>query len=398
MTIYSHSRLSCFEQCPQKYKFQYVDRVKAESAETVEAFLGTRVHEVLEKLYRDLQYQKENSLDDLLNFLREEWHKNWNDDIIIVKKEYTDKNYLKMAEKYIADYYNRYYPFNQGRTIALEERILVDLDDFGEYRLHGYIDRLTEVEDGYYEIHDYKTYSRLPLREYIENDRQLALYMIGVKNNYPDVKDIHLVWHFLAFNKEVDSTRSDEELENLKKETIELIDKIENEENFEPKPSYLCEWCEYKSICRQWAHFYSLESKSVNEYLNDPGVKLVNKYAELKNKRKQLLTEIEKLEEALVKFAEHNNVDVIFGSNNKVRIVTSERFIFPSKHSEKRKHLEQLLKDAGKWDEVVQLDTSALNRILQDNLWDDKILKMLKDYVKLEKSRRLYLSKIKTEE
>ena len=110
------------------------------------------------------------------------------------------------------------------------------------------------------------------------------------------------------------------------------------------------------------------------------------------------MTEIEKLEEALVKFAEHNNVDVIFGSNNKVRIVTSERFIFPSKHSEKRKHLEQLLKDAGKWDEVVQLDTSALNRILQDNLWDDELINLLKEYVDFERSKRLYLSKIKTEE
>lgn len=69
MTVYSHSRLSTFEQCPQKFKLKYIDKVETEAEESVEAFLGVRVHETLEKLYRDLQYQKENTLDDLLDFL-----------------------------------------------------------------------------------------------------------------------------------------------------------------------------------------------------------------------------------------------------------------------------------------------------------------------------------------
>ena len=110
MVVYSHSRLSCYEQCPRKYKLQYIDKVETEIEESVEAFLGSRVHEVLEKLYRDLMHQKENSLEDLIDFLHEEWDKNWDDSIIIVKEEYGPDNYLKMAEKYITDYYKRYYP------------------------------------------------------------------------------------------------------------------------------------------------------------------------------------------------------------------------------------------------------------------------------------------------
>jgi len=50
MTVYSHSRLSCFEQCPQKYKLQYIDRMETEVEENIEAFLGSRVHDTLEKL------------------------------------------------------------------------------------------------------------------------------------------------------------------------------------------------------------------------------------------------------------------------------------------------------------------------------------------------------------
>ncbi|EMR74037.1 PD-(D/E)XK nuclease superfamily, partial [Thermoplasmatales archaeon SCGC AB-539-N05] len=228
MTVYSHSRLSCFEQCPQKYRLKYIDRVETEVEQSIEAFMGSRAHDALEKLYQDLKFQKLNSLDELLGFLRDEWKKNWSDSIVIVKEEYTSENYLKMAEKFVTDYYNKYKPFDQGRTISLEERIQINLDDSGDHKLQGYIDRVMESEEGYYEVHDYKTNSRLPLAEYLDKDRQLALYAIGVKERYPDVKDIKLVWHFLAFNKEIDSTRTDEELVELKKSVIDLIDRIES--------------------------------------------------------------------------------------------------------------------------------------------------------------------------
>lgn len=75
MTVYSHSRLSCFEQCPYKFKLNYIDKVKTEVEESVEAFLGVRVHVTLEKLYRDLQFQKKNSLVDLISFFNNEWQK-----------------------------------------------------------------------------------------------------------------------------------------------------------------------------------------------------------------------------------------------------------------------------------------------------------------------------------
>ena len=163
MVVYSHSRLSCFEQCPYKYKLKYINKVEPETAQSIEVYMGSRVHETLEKLYRDLAYKKTNALEELLTFLRDEWNKNWTDDILIVKEEYTKENYLHMAEQFISDYYQRYYPFDHEKTIAIEDQIIIDLDGSGEYKLQGFIDRLTEREDGYYEIHDYKTNSRLPL-------------------------------------------------------------------------------------------------------------------------------------------------------------------------------------------------------------------------------------------
>jgi putative RecB family exonuclease len=401
MTVYSHSRLSCYEQCPARFKLQYIEKVETEGAESVEAFLGSRVHEALEKLYRDLDHQKMNTLEELLDFLRSMWTKNWSDDIIIVNKEYTAENYQKMAEKYLTDYYQRYQPFTQGKTVALEERILIVLDPSGQYKMQGYIDRLTETRDGYYEIHDYKTNARLPLAEYLRTDRQLALYMIGVKDAYPDVHDIRLVWHFLKFDKEVNSTRTEAELAALKAETIRLIQQIEQEEVFEARPGFLCEWCEFKPICRQWRHLTMVSEKPSNEYLKDSGVVLVNRYAEVKNTQKMLNnecdTELEKLEEAILSFAEKEQVDCVFGSKNKVRITENIRYVFPSKGSTEREQLETLLRKHGKLEEVQQLDTTVLGKIFQEGKWDPEVLGLAQKYVLVERKKRLYLSKMKDE-
>jgi putative RecB family exonuclease len=222
--------------------------------------------------------------------------------------------------------------------------------------------------------------------------------MIGVKKNYPDVKDVRLIWHFLAFDKELDSTRSDEELENLKRDTIELIDSIESEERFEANPSNLCDWCEYKPVCKQWSHLYRIMDKSENEYMNDSGVKLVDRYAELKNRKKELIdevdSELEKVEMALFSFASKEDVDVVFGSKGKVRIKESENIKFPLKNSRERKELEKLLKENGLWDKVDQLDTSALNKIITNKKIDPDLIKKIKRFVKLERSKRVYLSKL----
>ena len=53
MVTYSHSKIGCFENCPLQFKFRYIDRIKKEKEEGIEAFMGSRVHDTLEKLYTE---------------------------------------------------------------------------------------------------------------------------------------------------------------------------------------------------------------------------------------------------------------------------------------------------------------------------------------------------------
>ena len=48
MRIHSHSSLGSFENCPRQYWYQYIGKPDVERVDTIEAFLGTCVHETLE--------------------------------------------------------------------------------------------------------------------------------------------------------------------------------------------------------------------------------------------------------------------------------------------------------------------------------------------------------------
>ena len=137
----------------------------------------------------------------------------------------------------------------------VKKAILFDLDETGEYKIRGFIDRLSfNLEKQEYEIHDYKTSGRLPKEGTMDQDRQLALYAIAVKEKYGNPKNVKLVWHYLFFNKIIESRRTDEQLIKLKENTLILIKVIEATEEFVPKKSALCNWCEYKDICPAWGN------------------------------------------------------------------------------------------------------------------------------------------------
>ncbi len=396
MPIYSHSKLSTYETCPLQYKYRYIDKIKL-GRETIEAFVGKRVHETLEKLYKDLKVTKVDSLGDLLTFYNDAWRKNWTENVEIIRKDYTSENYRVLGEKCIRDYYRRFYPFEQDRTIGLEQQIFVELDEKGEYRIIGYIDRISQGSEGIIEIHDYKTGQSLPTQESADQDRQLALYQIGIQQRWPDVKKVRLIWHYLAFDRDLVSERSIEELDALRQDTRKLIHEIEQTKEFPPKQGAICPWCEFIDICPLMKHQQKVEALSVNEYLNEPGVNLVNRYAELsmqKNKTvKTLDEELEKLKKALIEYADKEGVEIIYGSDCKLRVKIKEGYQFPLKDDPRRSDLEKLVKESGEWMNFSDLNLNQLTEALQlekiPNDLKDKILK----FAQLEKSYRFYLSK-----
>ncbi len=397
MPIYSHSQLSTYEQCPLKYKLCYRDKIKRD-IEGVEGFLGTMVHEVLKKCYDDARLTRVNTLGELLSYYDNLWQKNWHDSIVIMRKNLAQEHYNALGKKLLETYYQRYTPFDSDMTIGTEMRLPFSLDDSEKYKLIGYIDRLSRTRYNTHQIHDYKTSAHLPSQEDADNDRQLGLYHIGIQKRWPDINNIRLVWHYLAFDRELISSRSEQAISGLKEQTIRLIDKIESTEDFLPGESSLCEWCEYPDLCPIRKHFYTVETLSVNEYLNEPGVALVNKYVELKDKASEIEDKLGKVKEAILDYARREQVEVIKGSDCKARVKFGRKLKFPGKNEEERQELDNAIVQAGKWMEVSQLDTTALTRIVEDGLWDRELIDEVRKYGRIEEASSIYLTRLKGEE
>lgn len=267
MTMYSHSRLSSFEQCKYRYKLRYLDKVPSPVEKSIEAHLGTCAHDALEWLYTEVLEGKLPTLDEVLEKYTQRWQEDFKDDFIIVKTEFTANDYYNKGVKFILDYYLKHTPFKDG-TLELEKRIWVELKKDYPHKFMGYIDRLVyNKETNMYEIHDYKTAKNIPPQYKIDSDRQLAIYSLGVKQLYGMDKEMILTWHYLSHNEQIYSKRTDEQLEKLRLEIIELIEKIENNTEWEPSKGILCNWCEYKTVCKAFGNKLPLKYRHEQQKL-----------------------------------------------------------------------------------------------------------------------------------
>jgi putative RecB family exonuclease len=399
MPSYSHSRISTFETCPLQYKYRYIDRVKVDVENTVEAYLGSQVHKSLEVLYRHIQFAKIISLEELLEDFNKRWEGEWSGGIKIVRGEYSAENYRLMGERYLGDYYKRHHPFDQGRILGLETQDFLSLDDEGRTKYHVRIDRLMDMGDGLYEVNDYKTNMKLPSQEELDGDRQLAMYSLWVRRRFKDFKRVRLVWHFLAFDKELDSHRSADELEALRLDVLSKIRNIETEQAFSPVESVLCDWCLYRAICPLWKHEAAVAALPENEFLGEEGVKLVDEYAGAKEALELFQSEsgerLERLKEAILDFCQREGVTSIVGSRHRVTVKEMEQTVFPSKNSPERRQLEDMLRQSGRLEEVSGLDVSALSRILQDEAtsWGEDLLEEIRKFARRKRDSRLFLRK-----
>ena len=375
--LYSHSRLSTFEYCPFQYKLRYVDRVKMDDPGTIEQFLGSRVHEALEWLHDLALRGRVATEDELLAEYERLWEELWDDRLRIVKTDLDAEHYREVGRRCARDYHRRHHPFDSGRTLGLELRVKVELPD--AHRLQGYIDRLEKTPEGRFVIHDYKTSGRLPEPTWAASDRQLALYALAIRERFEEAEadNIQLAWHYVAFDEIVTSTRTGEQLDQLAHDTSRLIETVElavAERKLPTSTGTLCEWCEYRPLCPEFAHQCQLEavgsgtgqeqtSLMAAEMTAEEASELVDRLVELQTARKEASATEAELKERLVEYSRQTGHTTIFGSLRKARVSSSSALYLPSAGSDERQDLEAFLKEAQIWDELTSLDAARVKRL-----------------------------------
>jgi putative RecB family exonuclease len=398
---YSISRIDSFGKCKLQYKYRYIDKVPLR-VETIEAFMGTKVHETLKEFYDFIKNKIVKPKDWLLSKYEEKWKKDFSDSIKIVKKELSAKGYHQKGKESLAEYYDEYKPFDRAKIVKTEESIYFSLNkDKEEYRFVGILDRLDwNGKEKIFEIHDYKTSGSLMTQEEADQDYQLPMYQLALMSQWPEAVKTKLVWHFLLFNKQIESSRTQKQLEEIQELTIEKIKAIEACQDFPPFKSALCDWCDFQQICPLWKHPKKVEILEENTYRNDPGVKLVTAYSELEEKKKQLKEKIfeieqeqEKIAEAAIEFAKRENIQVIDGPDKQLVVTIKEELAAPTRRDDQDKWegLRESLIESDKYVEVSTVNSSMLNRMLKS--WPRELVAKIKDFLVKKVIRKVDLRK-----
>jgi len=393
--VFSHSRLETFESCALKFKYQYIEKVEIPKRDSIEAFLGSRVHDVLEELYKHKLMGKTWTKEEFLGYYFNLWEKEKHDEIFIVKKQYTIEDYYRQGLEALTKYWDRYFPFESEKTIALEQRVYLSLDDGDRYRIQGFIDRISRTPDGVWQIRDYKTKRKLPTNDEAAKDRQLALYQIGIQKMWANTEKVELIWHYLLFDEEVKSVRSKKDLAKLKVETIRTIQQAEaaiQKNEFPYRESALCDWCDFFDICPAKKHLARVLPLAPKEFKEDEGVTLADKYSELHAKRYELkkqIAEIEEemaqVEEEITRYAQQFGMTRLYGSSRYLNVKIDETFRLPANSNKAerpmREKLEEYLKKAGIWQDVSQLTPARLVNLFEAGTLEAKLQTGLSKYL-----------------
>jgi len=248
---FSFSRLQLFDQCLAKYRFIYLDGRPA-GGESIESYLGGRLHEALEWLYRERRAGR-----NMLNQYRSLWKEAWHGFVHIVQTGLQTDDYYQLGQRCLAGFYRRYAPFDE--PVEGTERVIsftLDREDMpsqGGYLMTAVLDRLDQHGPGWWSIHDYKSGKRIITTAQAEKDLQMKVYYLALVKTLENAEQVDVVWHFLRHGREVvleNVVWSPQRITTMIRKRIEKIKEREAQpETLQPRESPLCNWCYYWDVC-----------------------------------------------------------------------------------------------------------------------------------------------------
>ncbi|MEK7659632.1 MAG: PD-(D/E)XK nuclease family protein [Patescibacteria group bacterium] len=307
----SFSALETFTQCPKKYEFQEIERLKVPKSK--EAIFGTLVHAALKYMFsKDPVFPTE---EEVVSYFRSS----------IAPSAIADnekERFTALGEQLIRRFWKKNPPWTYN-IIGLETRFEMPLRDAVGNEAHtlaGIIDRIDVLEDGSYEIIDYKTSRKLPSQDDVNNNLQLQIYRMSALKRWPQLtpERIQLSLYFLRAGEKLSVTSSalsPEETGRKVVETIQAIEKRTAEGAFPPRPSELCNWCGYKPFCPAWKHMYGKPGEQTSETPIDADA-LLKEYFELSDRMDTDETKLTQISEQLRAYMEDQKLTRLFSGSN----------------------------------------------------------------------------------
>ena len=364
----SYSAIGTYLQCPQKYEFQNINRIRV--PKNREAIFGTLIHSTLKFMFTSNPLFP--TLDEVIAHFRKNWPlrevfeaESKHDPRKLALSGEGEKAYFEEGVKMLKKFYEKNAPWN-FIILDLESRFEVMIADekTGEtHILAGIIDRIDKLADGKYEIIDYKTGKRMPSQDALNSDLQLSLYSLGLQKRWPHIKpgDITLSLYFLKHGEKLSTQPSVETTaktkEHILKTIAEIQEKIKTGKEFEPMPSALCNWCGYRPMCPAWKHLYrKSEIRNPKSEIEN----VIKEYFEIKKADQKNDARLKELQEQIKKYMEQEGLTRVFGDGGMISKKIIQRYEYDMEK------IKALLSPIGKWEDILEADETKLKKIMKE--------------------------------
>ncbi len=316
----SYSALQTFLTCPLQYKFCYIDKLPAEQNATMH--FGTLLHQVMEELYATslLPISKE----ELAHMVSSKWQKRLYQDATYEQNDFTTA--LEIIER---EWQKAQMP-RKSHTIGLERRFSFPVQD--EYEITGRIDRIDKVSDQCLEIIDYKTGRIVPAESDMSENLQLAIYYLALRFLWPNTNEVKLTLCYLRPDMQVSFTPDSSFKEKAELRLRELVTQIKTSD-FSPQPGRHCDNCSYRAVCPMAKHKFAAPA------LKQTGQELADTYVDLIAQKKELEEKVQIAKTKLDDFLISNHFEQVFGTQARVRKMTTKTTRLDSKKT--KKYLEE---------------------------------------------------------
>lgn len=357
----SYSAIDTYRQCPQKYKFQEIDRIKI--PKNREAIFGTLIHNTLKFMFRrDPLFP---TLNEIINYFRESWPAK--ETLKIPWSAEEGKIYFEEGVRMLKKFYEKNAPWN-FTVVDLESHFAIPLEDKkgAVHILAGKIDRIDKLPDDTYEIIDYKTAKRMPSQAALDKDLQLSLYSLGLQERWPHLRaeDIKLSLYFLKHGEKLSTKITPAATSKTKEELLKTITEIQRKlsakEEFEPRPGPLCDWCGYKPICPAWSHLYRNKTQNLNGKSPAEMNAIIKEYFEIKKTKQQNEARLTELQSAIKDYMDRQKITRVFGKEGIISKKNIQRYEYDWEK------VKTILSPLGKWEEVLKADENKLSRVLTE--------------------------------
>lgn len=240
----SPSAVSEYENCPQLYKYRKIEKLP--EPPSLDAERGTLVHTILQDLFEIPASGRTPQA--AIDLLPSRWATQLEGKPALLEMVTNEKEWLDRASALLSTYFTLENP----TTFEATHREMHLENDFdSNVYLHGYVDRLDVAPTGEVRIVDYKT-GKAPKPGWEEKALfQLRVYaLLYWKNTGVLPRLLQLI--YLGDGKVIKSNPTMAEIESaekvLRRVAKDIFISIEKD-YWPPKPSRLCDWCFFKSIC-----------------------------------------------------------------------------------------------------------------------------------------------------